>query len=87
MATWGRSSTSPIARAVQPPPQEPEPYVPPDYRQPRRVEPEPRLAPDYAWEKEAPQPEPAIPRYAPTPAARRRRQAGADQGWPAQGKP
>ena len=50
-----------------PPPQQPEPYVPPDYRQPRRAEPEPRLAPDYSWEKAAPQTEPAIPRYAPTP--------------------
>ena len=50
-----------------PPPDEPAPYVPPDYRQARRVEPEPRLAPDYPWERDAPQAEPVIPRYAPTP--------------------
>lgn len=42
-------------------------YTPRDYRTPRRTEPEPRLAPDYAWEAEAPQPEPVIPRHAPTP--------------------
>ena len=50
-----------------PPADQPPPYVPPDYRQSRRSEPEPRLAPDYPWEAEAPQHEPAIPRYAPTP--------------------
>ena len=37
--------------------------------------------------REAPPAEPALPRSCADPAARRRRQTGADPGWPAQGQP
>ncbi len=70
-AFGGMEAEYPVAGRQRraPPPEEPAPYVPPDYHvpRPRRPEPEPRLAPDYSWEREAPQAESAIPRYAPAP--------------------